>query len=361
MAFINQADFDHSEAGKVGVLITNLGTPSAPTAKAVRSFLREFLSDQRVVEIPRLIWFLILNLFVLPLRPRRAAEAYAKIWTEEGSPLLVHTQHQLEALRVEMTRNCGDMVVVEYAMRYGQPSIASGLQSLIDAGARRLLVLPLFPQYSASTGASTYDAIAANLRQRRWLPDLRMITHYHDEPGYIEALANSVRNFQKEHGEPEMLVMSFHGLPRRFLEQGDPYYCECQKTGRLLAEQLELNNDQYIICYQSRFGAAQWLEPYTDVTLRELAESGVRNVQAICPGFSADCLETLEEIAIANREEFLSVGGEIYEYIPALNAGRSHIEFLAALIKDNLHGWLDEPGAAARSSQLRAQALGAAC
>ena len=342
MSYTNQADFDHGRLMKTGVLITNLGTPEAPTAKALRPWLREFLSDPRVVEIPRPLWWLILNGIVLLTRPARSAKAYRSIWMEQGSPLAVHTRHQFEALQRQLRGRHGEQVELQYAFRYGRPSIAQGIQALMDAGAGRLLLLPLYPQYSASTGGSSFDALAADLCKRRRVPDLRVITHYHDHPGYIALLADSIRSHQQLHGVPEQLVMSFHGLPQRYLEQGDPYYCECRKTARLLAEHLGLQPDQYVVAFQSRFGAAQWLQPYTGATLRELAEGGARFVQVVCPGFSVDCLETLEEIAIAGRRLFLDAGGEVFQYIPALNADDAHISFLADLVTENLQGWLQQ-------------------
>ncbi|MCZ6828538.1 MAG: ferrochelatase [Gammaproteobacteria bacterium] len=358
MAYRNHSDFDHSQVGRIGVLITNLGTPTEPTPRGVRPFLREFLSDPRVVEIPRLLWWIILNGIVLPIRPARSARAYKSIWTEAGSPLLIHTRAQADALQLKLRDEYGEQVLVDCAFRYGEPSIGHGVQSLLDQGARRVLVLPLYPQYSSATGGSTFDALAGDFSRRRWLPELRFITHYHDNPAYITALAESITAFRELHGGAQKLVFSFHGTPRSFLENGDPYYCECQKTARLLARQLGLQDDEHVTTFQSRFGAAQWLQPYTDVTLQELAAQGINSVQVVCPGFSADCLETLAEIAIENRDLYLTAGGERYEYIPALNAEPAHIEMLASLVGDNLQGWLREPEDALASKQ-RALSLGA--
>ncbi len=347
MGYISQADLDHSQPGKIGVLLVNVGTPAAPTAKAVRPWLRQFLSDPRVVEIPRLAWWFILNFIVLLTRPARSARAYQKIWTEDGSPLLVHTRQQAAVLRQKLSESHGGRVLVDYGFSYGEPSIETAMQSLLDGGARQLLVLPLYPQYSASTGASVFDAVAADLVRRRWLPDLNMVSHYHDQPGYIRALADSVRRFQAEQGQPEVLVMSFHGAPRFQLERGDPYYHQCLETARLLAQQLGLAEQQYRVCFQSRFGAAKWLEPYTDSLLTELAQAGTKSVQVICPGFSVDCLETLEEIAIRGAEQFLQGGGEHYQYIPCLNADAQHIDFMAKLVNQHIHGWLQRNDAPA--------------
>jgi protoporphyrin/coproporphyrin ferrochelatase len=342
MTFKGQTEFEHGTSGKIGVLLVNLGTPAAPTAAAVRPWLRHFLSDPRVVEVPRLLWWFILNCFILLTRPARSARAYQKIWTEQGSPLLINLQQQTQHLSERLQQRHGDRVLVKYAFSYGSPSIGESIQALSDEGMQQLLVVPLYPQYSATTGGSVFDAIAADFSSRRWLPELRMLTHYHDQPGYITALANSVQRFQQSNGTAEKLVMSFHGAPRFQLDKGDPYYCECQKTGRLLAEQLGLSETQYLVTFQSRLGAAEWLKPYTDDSLRELAEEGVKSVQVICPGFSADCLETLEEIAIQNSELFLSLGGESYCYIPCLNAETDHIDFLTDLVEENLQGWLKD-------------------
>jgi ferrochelatase len=305
MAYRNQSEFDHSQAGKVGVLLTNLGTPTEPTARGVRPFLREFLSDTRVVEIPRVLWWCILHGIILLTRPARSARAYKSIWTENGSPLLIHTRAQADALRQQLQAKQPDRVLVECAFRYGEPSIGHGIQALLDQGARKVLVLPLYPQYSASTGGSTFDALARDFMGRRWLPELRFVTHYHDRPGFIAALAKSITAYRELHGAAEKLVFSYHGTPRKCLDDGDPYFCECQKTSRLLAGALGLGEEDHVTTFQSRFGAAEWLQPYTDATLEQLAGEGVKSVQVVCPGFSADCLETLEEIAVENRDRFI--------------------------------------------------------
>ena len=322
----------------IGVLITNLGTPDSYKPGAVRRYLKEFLSDRRVIEAPRLLWWLVLHLVVLTTRPRKSASAYKKIWREDGSPLLAISRKQQSKLQQILG---ADSIKVELAMRYGNPSIKTALANLHRAGVRELLVLPLYPQYSATTTASTFDAICHELSGRRWIPALRMITHYHDHPDYIEALANRVRNYRKTHGQSEVLLMSFHGIPQSYFEAGDPYPCECRKTARLLAEQLGLSDDAWRISFQSRFGRKQWLQPYTDHTLATLAQTGTRSVQVICPGFSVDCLETLEEIAMQNRDVFLDAGGENYAYIPCLNDDDEHIRGLANIIGDNLGGWLE--------------------
>jgi ferrochelatase len=336
MRFASQK-FDHEDQSKIGVLITNLGTPAAPTKGALRAYLQEFLSDPRVVEIPRLVWMLILHGIILNVRPARSAEAYQSVWLEEGSPLMVHTQNQAAELQKAFSND--DRIMVEFAMRYGEPSIKSTLTKMLDAGARKLLVLPLYPQYSGSTTASTFDAIAEDFTTRRWLPDFRFISHYHDRPEYVSAIASSIQSYWDTHGRAEKLMFSFHGVPKSYLENGDPYHCECLKSARLVAEQLGISKEEYLVVFQSRFGYAEWLQPYCDETLKALPEQGVKSVQLVCPGFAADCLETIEEINVENRGYFLEAGGESFEYIPALNSDPEHIAMLESLIRDNLTDW----------------------
>jgi ferrochelatase len=358
MKFIGTENFDHGSAAHIGVLLTNLGTPRAPERAALRPYLKQFLSDPRVVEIPRLLWWCILNGIILNVRPARSARVYAEIWTEEGSPLLVHTRHQASALQQALQVHYGDRVIVDFAMRYGEPSIDAGLQSLLERGVRKLLVLPLYPQYSGATSASTFDALADNFKARRWLPDLRFVSHYHDYPAYIQALASKVRAHWQVHGRAERLLLSYHGEPLRYLQQGDPYFCECHKTSRLLAEALELPEDAYLTTFQSRFGRAEWLQPYTDKVLESLPAAGIKSVQVMCPGFSSDCLETLEEIDMQNREFFLEAGGERFEYIPCLNADPGHIDMLSQLVRDELEGWTLRPAADTRALAMRQGAPG---
>lgn len=346
---------NHASPARIGVLINNLGTPSAPDRASVRAFLKEFLWDPRVVEMSRPAWWLVLNGIILNTRPQRSARAYAKVWTEEGSPLAVITMQQVEALRQRFDSN---EIVVEPAMRYGSPSIKDGLTKLHAAGATRILVLPLYPQYSATTTASTFDAVTAELREWRWLPEMRFVNHYHDHPDYITTLTHSVRNFQERHGRAEKLLLSFHGIPQEYFHKGDPYYCECQKTARLLGESLGLAEDEMLVSFQSRLGPRQWLEPYTDKTLEQLAKSGTRSVQVVCPGFSVDCLETIEEIGMENRDVFLENGGERYEYIPCLNDLPGHIDFLQTLVEQHTQGWAAQREDPALTQQ-RAAALGA--
>ena len=320
-------------------MITNLGTPEAPTKRALRRYLKEFLSDPRVVEFPRLFWWLILNGIILRIRPRRSAKAYQSVWSEQGSPLMVHTRNQAAALRAQLQADGGEDIVVEFAMRYGSPSIRSVLDRMLEEGVRKLLVLPLYPQYSASTTASTFDAIAEDFRSRRSLPEFRFISHYHDFEPFINAAADHIQRHWDVHGRAEKLIFSYHGIPVRYLYSGDPYHCECYKTSRLLAEALKLSEGEYLTAFQSRFGREEWLKPYTDETLKALPGQGCKSVQIFCPGFSADCLETIEEIGVENKNCFLQAGGERYEYIGALNAEPEHIAALAELIRRNLQGW----------------------
>jgi ferrochelatase len=353
--------FAHGRATTTGVLLVNLGTPEAPTPPAVRTYLREFLSDPRVVEIPRPLWWLILNLFILPFRPKTSAQRYAEVWTREGSPLKVHTERQARLLRGYLGERTGNPPAVEYAMRYGSPSIADTLARMKSAGCERILVVPLYPQYAASTTATAIDAVGAALARMRNQPALRTVKHFHDDAGYIGALAQSVRDYWTAHGRPDVLVMSFHGVPRRSLDRGDPYHCECHKTARLLAEALQLAPQQYRIAFQSRFGRAEWLKPYTAEVLKTLGAQHTGRVDVICPGFVSDCLETLEEIAIEGKGIFLSAGGREFHAIACLNENDPWIRALTELALRELHGWLDAPppAAALERSRERAITLGA--
>ena len=339
MTFQGSPTFTHQQADRIGVLVTNLGTPDAPTRPALRRYLKQFLWDPRVVELPRPLWWLILNGVILNIRPSRSAKSYATVFTDEGSPLLFHTRHQSEALQAALDGRGHEGLVVDFAMRYGNPSIPSVLQKMLDQGVRKLLVVPLYPQYSASTTASTFDAISADFTRRRWMPDLRFVTHYHDYDPFIQAAATRIRAHWDEHGRADKLLFSYHGVPKKYLLNGDPYHCECHKTSRLIAEALALKADEHMTTFQSRFGREEWLTPYTDETLKALPGQGVKSVQVFCPGFSADCLETIEEIGEENREYFEHAGGERYEYITALNDRPEHIDALVALIEENLAGW----------------------
>ena len=332
-------NYVHGSDSCLGVLITNLGTPGACTTSAVRKYLAEFLWDSRVVEIPRPIWWLILHGIILRTRPSKSAEAYEKVWTDEGSPMLVIAKQQREALQLELEKQFTGPVKVELAMRYGNPSIASGLESLKQQGARRLLLFPLYPQYSATTTASTFDAVAKEFMRQRWMPELRMINNYGADEGYINACVQQIKKFWQQHQRNQKLIFSFHGLPKRNLMQGDPYHCECHETARLIAEELNLQDDEWMLTFQSRFCKAEWLKPYTMQTLQELPGQGIKTIDVFCPGFSADCLETLEEISMQNGEAFAEAGGEKLSYIPALNTESAHIKALANIVIKHAQGW----------------------
>lgn len=326
---------------RLGILLVNLGTPDSPSVSDVRKYLAEFLADPRVVETPRLIWWFILNGIILRTRPKQSAEAYAKVWTDKGSPLMYISRNQETALQQALDGQLSEAVTVVLAMRYGNPSIAAGLEKLRQANAERVLVLPLYPQYSATTTASIFDAISTELQGWRRIPELRFINHYPNDPGYIGALAKGARDFWQQHGEPDRLLMSFHGIPQEYADGGDPYPQECHTTARQLATALGLDEDRWTITFQSRLGRKEWIKPYTDETLKQWGREGVKKVQVICPGFPTDCLETLEEIAVENRDYFLEAGGEAYHYIPALNDSTDHITALADLVKRHSQGWID--------------------
>ncbi|RZL86927.1 MAG: ferrochelatase [Variovorax sp.] len=322
---------------RTAVLWCNLGSPDEPTARAVRPYLADFLGDPRVVEIPKAIWALILHGIILRTRPAKSAAKYASIWTPEGSPLKVWTQKQATMLGGWLGER-GHRVTVRHAMRYGNPSIAAQLDALKAEGVTRVLVLQAYPQYSATTTASVIDAVNAWSARVRRLPEFRFVNQYHDEPLYIEALAQSVTRHWKDHGRPDQLLMSFHGIPERNIRFGDPYQAQCLATARLLAERLQLTPSQYRVSFQSRFGRAKWLEPYTEPTLRELGKAGAR-VDVLCPGFPADCLETLEEIAMEGRDAFLETGGKEFRYIPCLNDNHAWITALATIAERHVCGW----------------------
>ncbi len=335
----NSAAYQHGVKESLGILLVNLGTPDAPTARAVRRYLKEFLSDPRVVEINRPLWWVILNTVILPFRSVKSAKLYKKIWTTAGSPLRVTLLEQAQELQIQLQeRYSGDVYVIP-AMRYGSPSIREGMSQLRELNVRRLLVLPLYPQYSATTTASTFDAITDELKSWRWQPEFRFINHYADNPNYIAAVAHSIKTMWEQQGETQKLIFSFHGLPKIFLDKGDPYHCYCQKTARLIAEALYLKSDQWLVTFQSRLGKAQWLKPYTMDVMQELPAQGCKSITVVCPGFPADCLETLEEIDQLNREIFMKAGGEIFHYVPALNATPMHINMLADLVDQHCQGW----------------------
>ncbi|MES2887116.1 MAG: ferrochelatase [Pseudomonadota bacterium] len=364
MRFAKEPAVDHGRDAlpSTAILLCNLGTPDAPTPAALRRYLAEFLSDPRVVEIPRLVWKVILHGIILRVRPAKSAHKYATVWTPEGSPLKVWTEKQAKLLQGYLGER-GHPVTVRPAMRYGSPGIPAVLDKLKQAGVRRILVLPLYPQYAGPTTGSVCDAVFTWGRKIRHLPELRFVTRYHDDPGYIDALAQQVTRHWARHGRGEKLVVSFHGVPHRTLMLGDPYHCECRKTARLLAERLALKPSDMVVTFQSRFGRARWLEPYTEPTLIALAGQGVKHVDVMCPGFTSDCLETLEEISQEAKVSFLAAGGTTFNYIPCLNDQHEWMVALAGIAQQHLAGWpLDaapDPEAAPQRQQ-RARALGAA-
>jgi ferrochelatase len=360
MTYQTEPTHTHGTPEKTGILLVNLGTPDAPTAEAVRPYLKEFLSDPRVVEIPKAVWWPILNGVILNVRPKKSAAKYASIWLPEGSPLRVYTAKQAALLQGFLGQRTKAPFVVDYAMSYGNPSIASVMQKLKAQNCTRILVVPMYPQYAASSTATVFDRVFSAVQTMRNTPAIRTIKHFHDDPGYIKALAASVNHYWMKNGRPEKLVMSFHGVPKYTLEKGDPYHCECHKTGRLLAQELGLMPEQYVVSFQSRFGKAEWIKPYTTTTLHDLGKHKTQRVDVVCPGFVADCLETLEEIAMEGKEDFQHAGGGEYNYIPCLNDRDEWIHALTDLVLDNLQGWLIEPDAAElEQGRLRALALGA--
>lgn len=338
MLFSPEPTYQHGQAPRTAVLLCNLGTPDEPTTKAVRRYLAEFLSDRRVVEIPRLLWLLILHGIILRFRPAKSAAKYASIWTPEGSPLKIWTEKQAKLLQGWLGQR-NHHVKVRWAMRYGSTSIASQLDAMKADGVTRVLVVPAYPQYSATTTASVFDAVYHWAQNTRALPELRFVNHYHDHPDYIGALAASVERHWRKNGVPDKLVMSFHGVPQRTLHLGDPYHCECFKTARLIAERLGLGKEQWQVTFQSRLGRAKWLEPYTEPTLIAMGKAGVKRVDLMCPGFTSDCLETLEEINMEAREAFLHAGGKEFHYIPCLNDDPEWITALCNVTQQHLLGW----------------------
>ena len=331
MKFIGEEDFKHQNRQKTGVLICNLGTPETYKTKDVRRFLRQFLSDGRVIEIPKIIWWFILNGIILTLRPSKSAKLYKSVWTKEGSPLLVLSKKLTEKLKTSV----GDSCEVELAMRYGNPSMESALMSLKNKNCRKLIVIPMFPQYSGTTTGSIFDEVARVLSKWRWVPSLSFVNSYHDQPEYINALADSLSNHIKNNS-PQKIIFTYHGIPKRNFDLGDPYQCYCQKTTRLVAEKLNLEDDTYITTFQSRFGPAEWLKPYTSDTMGELPLQEVKNVLVVAPAFSVDCLETIEEIDQENKEIFLKAGGEKFTYAPCLNDSTGQVNLLKAIIDKHL-------------------------
>jgi len=359
--FQKEPSYTHGQPARCAILYCNLGTPDAPTTPAVRRYLAEFLSDARVVEIPRLLWMLILHGIILRFRPAKSAAKYASIWAEGGSPLRLWTEKQALLLQGWLAQR-GHPVLVRHAMRYGKTSIAEQLDALKAEGVTRVLVVPAYPQYSATTTASVFDAVYTWAARTRLIPELRFINHYHDDPAYIEALVKHIRRQWQTHGRGDKLVMSFHGIPQRSLTLGDPYHCECHKTARLLADRLGLSKDDYMVTFQSRLGRAKWLEPYTEPSLVKLGRAGLGRVDVVCPGFTSDCLETLEEIAMEGKAAFLGAGGKEFHYISCLNDQPEWINALCAVSMQHLQGWptqTRDDAAERETSRERAQALGA--
>ena len=335
--FLSEPSVPHQQQNKTAVLLLNLGTPEHPTAEAVRPYLKEFLSDQRVVELPKIVWQPILRGLVLTLRPKKSAQAYSKIWLNEGSPLAVNTRRQTELLAQQLPKN----IQVVYAMTYGNPSVANVIADLKSQGVGRLLVIPLYPQYAASSTGAALDKVFQLLMQQRNQMSIRTVSRFYDHPAYIEAMKNHIEVYWAQKGRSDKIMFSFHGVPQANEDQGDPYPSECRHTGKLLAEALGLNESQYIVAFQSQFGKNKWIVPSTQKLLLSLPKDGVTKLDIFCPGFLGDCLETLEEIAIEGREDFHEAGGTQYHYIPCLNTHPDLIKTLSTLAEENLHGWLD--------------------
>jgi ferrochelatase len=329
----------HGSGLKTGILLTNLGTPDEPTPPSLRTYLKQFLSDGRVIETPKAIWWFILNGIVLRTRPAKSAKAYQSVWTDDGSPLLLYTKKQKNLIKQQLEKKYPKLIF-DIGMRYGNPSIAEGLNNLRNQNCDRIIVLPLYPQYCAATTGSTFDAVALELQQWRWVPSLRFIGSYYDQPLYIQALKNSIEEFWRKNDKPKKLLFSYHGIPKKYLDKGDPYHCFCRKTTRLVAESMNLPEGNYMTTFQSRFGPAEWLQPYTDKTIESLAKEGIDDIHVISPAFSSDCLETIEELNEENREIFIENGGKKFGYIPCLNDREDHILLLTSLLENELHGWV---------------------
>lgn len=337
--FYGQKNFKHGRTSKLGIVLVNLGTPDAPEPKALRRYLGEFLSDHRVVEIPKLIWKIILHGIILRIRPKKSAKAYAKVWTDNGSPLMALSQAITDKVSLELSKKLTVPIDVKLAMRYGNPSINDVLLNLHNNGAEKLVVLPLYPQYSGATTGSVADAVFQSLMKWRWVPELRLMGAYYDNPQYIDALAQSIIDHRAKNKDTSKLLISFHGMPKATLLAGDPYFCQCHKTARLLAEKLNLEDSEWELVFQSRFGKAEWLQPYIAQRLESLPSEGIKSISVVCPGFAVDCVETLEEIALEGRDSFLAAGGEEFQYIPSLNTHDDHIHFLSDLILSHASGW----------------------
>ena len=337
MKYQGQTDYDHQgPSPRRGVLLCNLGTPDAPKTAELRRYLKEFLSDPRVVEVPRLLWWMILNLIILRIRPSRSAKLYASVWSEGGSPLMVHCKAQTAGVKKILDEKFNDDVPVALGMSYGNPSMESAIAELTAQNVHNITVLPLYPQYSGATIGSTFDAVAKVFTKTRWVPELHFIGGYQQSEAYIDALCETIRKQFDEHGEPDKLVFSYHGTPQSYLKKGDPYHCLCHQTTRLVRERMGLDEHKIMTTFQSRFGREPWLQPYTDKTMEALPDQGIKHVAVICPGFSSDCLETIEEINMEARELFIEAGGETFHYIPCLNDNPAHIEALAEVVSKYL-------------------------
>jgi protoporphyrin/coproporphyrin ferrochelatase len=362
--YIGTPDYAHGTPARVGILLVNLGTPDDPSPRSVRKYLAEFLWDPRIIEMPRALWWLILHGVILRVRPRRSAHAYQKIWTPEGSPLLLESQALTRALAAQLAAKFGDRVVVDLAMSYGKPAIKPVLARMREQNVQRLLVLPLYPQFSSTTTGSIFEFVTKELGRWRWMPELRFVNQYWQNEQYLAAIAASVAGHWREQGRKHLLF-SFHSIPKRYLLAGDPYHCFCQATAREVAARLGLVEGEWSIGFQSRFGREEWLKPYVDVLLHDYSHSGPKSVTVVCPGFATDCLETLEEISMQNRELFLGHGGEAFDYVPCLNSSPDHVAALEGVVLEHAHGWPELDGTPVDTRQLtaareRALALGAA-
>jgi len=340
MKYLGRPEYQHGTSEKLGILMVNLGTPDAPDTKSVRRYLNQFLSDPRIIELPRLLWMAILHGVILRIRPAKSAQAYQEVWDEQtGSPLMSISAAQANALQTSLQSRFGSDVIVSLGMRYGSPSVDTAIGELESHNVRRMLVLPMYPQYSGTTVASVFDEVAHRLQRTRWIPELRFVNQFCDEAAYIQALASSVRESWNQHGRGDLLVTSYHGIPKRYLLNGDPYHCLCHKTTRLLADELGLSDADYRVVFQSRVGKEEWLKPYCDETMKTLPAEGIKSIDVISPAFSADCLETLEEIEGENKEYFMENGGERFQYIACLNDRADHISMLSDLVERHCQGW----------------------
>ncbi len=354
MKYIGTPNYEHGTPARLGVLLVNLGTPEAPETGPVRRYLAQFLSDPRIIELPRWLWRIILHGVILRVRPSRSAKAYQEVWSEEsGSPLLSISRQQAAALEQDLQQRFGEPIKVALGMRYGQPSIDSAISELEAANVRRLVVLPMYPQYSGTTTASVFDAVTQRMQRTRWIPEMRFINQFCDHTAFIRALADSVRESWEANGRGDLLVTSYHGIPQRYVLNGDPYFCLCHKTSRLLAEELGIGADKIRVVFQSRVGREEWLRPYCDDTMKALPGEGIKSIDIMSPAFSADCLETIEEICGENKEYFEENGGERFQYIPCLNDRPDHIAFLGGLIEQHCQGWPEAD--AQRDRQAEAQ------